>query len=50
MLDGEITRQALTIAYIDDFKLMMWIVLAACPLVLLFKRAPVPPQTARPAS
>lgn len=37
MLDAEITRQALTIAYIDDFKLMMWVVVAATPLVLLFK-------------
>ena len=35
--DMEITRQAATIAYIDDFKLMMWIVLASAPLVLLLK-------------
>ncbi len=44
MLDAEVTRQAATIAYLNDFKLMMWVVLAASPLVLLLrKRAPVPP-------
>lgn len=46
MLDGEITRQAATIAYLNDFKLMMWVVLAASPLVLLLrKRAPTPSPT-----
>lgn len=35
MLSGEIARQAATIAYINDFKMMMWIVLASAPLVLL---------------
>ena len=43
MLDAEVTRQAATIAYINDFKLMMWVVLAVSPLVLfLRKRAPLP--------
>jgi len=43
MLDAEVTRQAATIAYLNDFKLMMWVVLAAAPLVLLLrKRAPLP--------
>jgi DHA2 family multidrug resistance protein len=43
MIDGEVTRQAATIAYLNDFKLMMWVVLAASPLVLLLrKRAPTP--------
>lgn len=37
MLDMEITRQAATIAYVNDFKLMTWIVLASVPLVLLLK-------------
>lgn len=37
-LDAEITRQATTIAYIDDFKLMMIIALVAMPLVLLLRR------------
>ena len=35
LLDLEITRQAATIAYINDFQLMMWIVIASAPLVLL---------------
>jgi DHA2 family multidrug resistance protein len=34
MLDGEITRQAMTIAYINDFKLMMWLVLSLVPMLL----------------
>lgn len=47
MVNGEITRQAATIAYLNDFKLMMWVVLAAAPLVfLLRKHAPAPQQAA----
>jgi len=38
MLDGEITRQATTIAYIDDFKLMMIVALLAVPMVLLLRK------------
>lgn len=41
--NAEITRQAAAIAYINDFKLLMIVTLAAIPLVLLFKlprRAP----------
>lgn len=38
MLDGEINRQAATISYLNDFKLMMWVVLASAPLVLLLKK------------
>jgi DHA2 family multidrug resistance protein len=37
-LNAEITRQATAIAYINDFKLMMLISLAAIPLVLLLRR------------
>ena len=37
MLNGEISRQAATIAYINDFQLMMWIILAATPFLLLLK-------------
>ena len=43
MLDGEINRQAATIAYINDFKLMMWVVIASVPFVLLLK----PPRKKR---
>jgi DHA2 family multidrug resistance protein len=38
MLDAEINRQALMIAYIDDFHLMMIIALCAIPLLLLLRR------------
>jgi DHA2 family multidrug resistance protein len=38
MLDAEINRQALMIAYIDDFHLMMLITLAALPLLFLLRR------------
>ena len=37
-----ITLQAVIIAYIDDFKLLMILSLAAMPLVLLLRRAESP--------
>jgi DHA2 family multidrug resistance protein len=37
-LNGEITRQATIVAYMDDFKLMLFTCLAAAPLVLLIRR------------
>ena len=37
MLNGEITRQAAAIGYINDFYLMTWLTLAALPLLLLFR-------------
>lgn len=39
-INGEVTRQAATLAYLQDFRLMMWITLAAIPLIVLL-RAPV---------
>jgi DHA2 family multidrug resistance protein len=54
MLDGEVTRQAATIAYVSDFYLMMWVVLALVPFVFLLDgpakpAAPVPaPPAAEP--
>ena len=36
-LDAEVTRQALMVAYINDFWFMMWITLFAAPLVLLLR-------------
>ena len=41
-LNGEITRQAVTLSYLQDFRLMMWISLAALPLIV-FLKAPVQP-------
>ena len=43
MLDNEINRQAMMIAYIDDFYLMMILTLCVAPLLLLLKKAR-PPQ------
>ncbi|HVF95005.1 MAG TPA: DHA2 family efflux MFS transporter permease subunit [Sphingomonas sp.] len=40
MLNAEVTRQATMIAFLDDFKLMMILTLAALPLVLLLRRPP----------
>lgn len=37
-LDAEVTRQAASIAYIDDFVLMMWVTLCAVPLLVLLRR------------
>jgi DHA2 family multidrug resistance protein len=42
VINAEVTRQALFIAYLDDFWLMMWVTLAALPLVLLLKKASAP--------
>ncbi|MBN8943353.1 MAG: DHA2 family efflux MFS transporter permease subunit [Rhizobiales bacterium] len=44
-LDGLITLQATVIGYIDDFKLMMILSLAAMPLVLLLRRPAKPAET-----
>ena len=38
VIDAEVNRQAAMIAYIDDFWLMMWLSIAAIPLVLLMKK------------
>ena len=37
MLNQEITRQASTIAYVDDFKLMLILAVCSMPLVLLIR-------------
>ena len=42
MLDNEINRQAMMIAYIDDFWLMMIMTLFAIPLLLLLKKGRKP--------
>jgi DHA2 family multidrug resistance protein len=40
LLDAEITRQATIIAYVDDFKLLMILSLAAIPLLLVLRGTP----------
>jgi DHA2 family multidrug resistance protein len=41
MLNGEVSRQAAMVAYVDDFYLMFWMTVMAMPL-LLFLRTPKP--------
>jgi DHA2 family multidrug resistance protein len=36
-LNGEITRQAATIAYLDDFTFMRWVAIVSAPLLLLLR-------------
>ena len=36
-LNAEVTRQAATLAFLQDFRLMMWIAIAAIPLTLLLR-------------
>jgi len=45
-LNAEVTRQAAMIGYIDDFKLMMLVILCSLPLLLLIKGAPRRPAVA----
>jgi DHA2 family multidrug resistance protein len=40
--NAEVTRQALTLAYLQDFRLMMFVAIAAMPLALLLRRAAKP--------
>ena len=48
LFDAQVTRQAVTLAYLQDFRLIMWFTLAAIPLTLLLRpvRSPsaVPPR------
>jgi DHA2 family multidrug resistance protein len=46
MVNAEINRQAAMVAYIDDFWAMMWMTLAAVPLVLLLR----PPKPGGPVA
>ncbi len=41
LIDAEVMRQAAALAYLQDFRLMMWVTLAAVPLVLLLRVRPV---------
>src|SRR6267378_2819481 len=44
-INAQVTRQAATLAYLQDFRLMMWVTLAALPLIVLL-RAPAMGPTA----
>jgi DHA2 family multidrug resistance protein len=45
-LNAELTRQAQMVAYLDDFQLLMWVTIAAVPLILLLRKnqRPVPKE------
>ncbi len=47
MLNGEVTRQAAMVAYLDNFYMMFWLLLLIAPLSFLLKR-PVLPTGERP--
>lgn len=38
LINSQVSHQAATLAYLQDFRLMMWITLAAIPLVLLLRK------------
>ena len=44
-LNGAVTKQAATIAFLNDFSFMMWVMLASAPLLLLLRKAPKPVPT-----
>ncbi|HET9069330.1 MAG TPA: MDR family MFS transporter, partial [Amaricoccus sp.] len=46
VLNGQVQAQAAFIAYIDDFKLMMWVTIAVIPLLAFMRR----PKAAAPAA
>ena len=45
LADAEVTRQAMMVAYIDDFWLMMWILVLITPLALLLGRVRPPSRS-----
>jgi MFS transporter, DHA2 family, multidrug resistance protein len=45
-LNAEVTKQAMVVAYANDFKLMMIVALVALPLIFLLRRAEAQPGEA----
>lgn len=43
LIEAEVVRQAATLAYLQDFRLMMWVTIAAMPLILLLRPRRVEP-------
>ncbi len=48
IMNAEVNRQAAMIAYLDDFRLMMFLTAIALPLVFLLKRPSKPPAKGEP--
>ncbi len=49
-LNGEVTRQAAAIAYLADFRMMMWVTLLAMPLLFFLRKADHPTSETEPAA
>jgi MFS transporter, DHA2 family, multidrug resistance protein len=43
-MNGEITRQATMVAYVDDFRLMLWVTILCVPMLLLMRKPKSRPQ------
>lgn len=50
ILNGEVSRQASLLAYLQDFRLMAWISVAAMALILLLRPPAAAPRVAQPAA
>jgi DHA2 family multidrug resistance protein len=48
MMDAIVSQQAVIIAYANDYKLLMWLTLAAVPLVLIIRSVRVKPSADEP--
>jgi hypothetical protein len=48
MVNAEVTRQATMIAFLDDFTMLTWILLAFAPLPFLLKRTDLSGQRPPP--
>jgi DHA2 family multidrug resistance protein len=50
LLDRLVTQQATIIAFANDFKLLMWLIIATIPLVLIIGSSRAPRQMVREAA
>ncbi|SOC14156.1 DHA2 family efflux MFS transporter permease subunit [Rhodobacter maris] len=50
VINQSVTAQAMMISYIDDFKALMWVTLAAVPLALLLRKPSAPAPGALPVA
>jgi DHA2 family multidrug resistance protein len=48
MIEGEVSRQALMIAYLDNFYMLFWVLVAFIPLPFLLKSTKAPAAKAQP--
>jgi DHA2 family multidrug resistance protein len=48
-LNGELSRQAAAIGYLNDFQIMAWMALLAIPFLLLFRQQPRPLSAPKPS-